>query len=147
MMAGERFTLGFILSLALVFFSWHDARSAQASCGLASHPDDEPDRVDLRQRAAAHGENPRLCLAHEHALDGVHARQERREPLGEITWHRADRHAHSRRAVQKRSCGTEGEPSGDRRLIISAYTTFDYFSRQGGESHPIGAINIVEPLS
>ena len=32
-MAGKRFILGFILSLALVFFSWPGARTAQASCG------------------------------------------------------------------------------------------------------------------
>ncbi|MGH7147621.1 MAG: transporter [Nitrospiraceae bacterium] len=33
MMAGKRFTLGFILSLAPVFFSWPGAQTAQASCG------------------------------------------------------------------------------------------------------------------
>ena len=33
MMAGKRFILGFILSLALVFFSWPGAQTAQASCG------------------------------------------------------------------------------------------------------------------
>ena len=32
-MAGKRFILGFILSLALVFFSWPGAQTAQASCG------------------------------------------------------------------------------------------------------------------
>ena len=32
-MAGKRFILGFILSLALIFFSWPDAQTAQASCG------------------------------------------------------------------------------------------------------------------
>ena len=33
MMAGKRFTLWFILSLALVFFSWPGVQPAQASCG------------------------------------------------------------------------------------------------------------------
>ena len=33
MMAGKRFTLGFILSLPIVFFSWPGAQTAQASCG------------------------------------------------------------------------------------------------------------------
>lgn len=33
MMAEKRFTFGFILSLALVFFSWPGAQTAQASCG------------------------------------------------------------------------------------------------------------------
>jgi hypothetical protein len=32
-MAGKRFILGFILGLALVFFSWPGAQTAQASCG------------------------------------------------------------------------------------------------------------------
>ncbi len=32
-MAGKRFILGFILSLALVFFSWPGVQTAQASCG------------------------------------------------------------------------------------------------------------------
>ena len=32
-MAGKRFILGFILSLALVYFSWSGAQTAQASCG------------------------------------------------------------------------------------------------------------------
>ena len=36
MMAAKRFILGFILSLALVFFSWPGARPAQASCGAVS---------------------------------------------------------------------------------------------------------------
>lgn len=35
-MAGKRFILGFILSLALVFFSWPVAHPAQASCGAVS---------------------------------------------------------------------------------------------------------------
>ena len=38
---------------------------------MVSHPDDEPDRVDLRHHADLHGENPRLCFVHEPALDGV----------------------------------------------------------------------------
>ena len=33
MMAGKRFILGFILSLAAVFFSWPGAQTAEASCG------------------------------------------------------------------------------------------------------------------
>jgi hypothetical protein len=35
-MAGKRFILGFILSLALVFFSWPGAQQAQASCGAVT---------------------------------------------------------------------------------------------------------------
>jgi hypothetical protein len=35
-MAGKRFILGFILSLALVFFSWPGVQQAQASCGAVS---------------------------------------------------------------------------------------------------------------
>jgi hypothetical protein len=35
-MAGKRFTFGFILSLALVVFSWPVARQAQASCGAVT---------------------------------------------------------------------------------------------------------------
>ena len=35
-MAGKRFILGFILSLAVVIFSWPGARPAQASCGAVS---------------------------------------------------------------------------------------------------------------
>ncbi len=35
-MAGKRFILGFILSLALVFFSWPGAQTAQASCGAVT---------------------------------------------------------------------------------------------------------------
>ena len=35
-MAGQRFILGFILSLALIVFSWPGARTAQASCGAVS---------------------------------------------------------------------------------------------------------------
>jgi Putative MetA-pathway of phenol degradation len=36
MMEDKRFILGFILSLALVFFSWPGAQTAQASCGAVS---------------------------------------------------------------------------------------------------------------
>jgi hypothetical protein len=37
-MTGNRFILGLILSLALVFFSWTDTQTAQAtSCGPAEH--------------------------------------------------------------------------------------------------------------
>jgi len=35
-MAGKRFILGFMLSLALVFFSWPGAQQAQASCGAVT---------------------------------------------------------------------------------------------------------------
>jgi outer membrane putative beta-barrel porin/alpha-amylase len=35
-MAGKWFILGFILSLALVFFSWSDTQTAQASCGTVT---------------------------------------------------------------------------------------------------------------
>ena len=35
-MVGKRFILGFILGLALVFFSWPGAQQAQASCGAVS---------------------------------------------------------------------------------------------------------------
>ena len=35
-MAGKRFILGFIFSLALVFFSWAGAQQAKASCGAVS---------------------------------------------------------------------------------------------------------------
>ena len=35
-MVGKRFILGFILSLALVFFSWPGAQTAQASCGAVT---------------------------------------------------------------------------------------------------------------
>jgi hypothetical protein len=35
-MAGKRFVLGFILGLALVFFSWPSVQQAQASCGAVS---------------------------------------------------------------------------------------------------------------
>ncbi|MGH7219072.1 MAG: hypothetical protein ACREI1_01915, partial [Nitrospiraceae bacterium] len=36
MMAEKRFTLGFILSLALVLFLWPSAQTAQASCGAVT---------------------------------------------------------------------------------------------------------------
>ncbi len=35
-MAGKRFIIGFILSLALMTFSWPGAQTAQASCGAVS---------------------------------------------------------------------------------------------------------------
>lgn len=35
-MAGKRFIIGFILSLALVVFLWPGAQTAQASCGAVS---------------------------------------------------------------------------------------------------------------
>ena len=36
MMAEKRFTLGFILSLALALFSWPGVQQAKASCGAVS---------------------------------------------------------------------------------------------------------------
>ena len=54
-------------------------RLPRRALGASAH--DEPHRVDLCQRAAAHGENAWMRVTHEHPLYDIQAREKRREPL------------------------------------------------------------------
>ena len=42
--------------------------------------------VDVLERSAAHGEDPRMRLAEQYPVDGVQAFEERRTALAEVAW-------------------------------------------------------------